>query len=195
MRAVAAGTLEEVHNLALQLRPSVLDDLGLAAALERYVADCQGRYRLNIDLAVRDLAEQRLPAEVETALYRIVQEALTNVARHAQARTASILVERREDDVRAIIEDDGQGFDPATAWKTGRRLGLYGIRERVELLGGKFTIESETGRGTSLFIEIPVRDLTPSTPPSPSTSSGQALEGKGAAIKNIAGGSGQKDTT
>jgi len=157
LRGVAGRTLDEVHNLALQLRPSVLDDLGLPAALERYVNDCTQRYNLQIDLAVHGFNEQRLPAEVETALYRIAQESLANVARHAQATTASILIERRNGSVRAIIEDDGRGFDPVTAGKAERRLGLYGIRERAELLGGTLTIESTPGHGSSLFVEIPVR--------------------------------------
>lgn len=156
LRGIAARTLDEVHELSLQLRPSVLDDLGLPAALERYVADCRRRYGLQIDLAMRGLSEQRLPAEVETALYRIVQEALTNVARHAQAATASVLLEQHNGMVRAIVEDDGRGFDPATAGKAEQRLGLYGIRERAVLLGGRLTIESEPGRGASLFVEIPL---------------------------------------
>lgn len=158
LRGVAANTLDEVHNIALQLRPSVLDDLGLPAALERYVADCQRRYPLHIDLAMRGLSGCRLPAEVETALYRIVQEGLTNVARHAQASTASVMLEWRDSTVRAIVEDDGLGFDPEAAGKAEERLGLYGIRERAELLGGRLTIESEPGRGASLFVEIPVSD-------------------------------------
>jgi signal transduction histidine kinase len=153
LRNVAAQTLDEVHNLAVQLRPSVLDDVGLPAALERCVNDYQRRYHLIIDLAVRGLESARLPAEVETALYRIVQESLTNVARHAQAQTASVMIERRDGIVRAIIEDDGCGFKMCAVHN---RLGLYGIRERAELLGGKLTIESEEGKGTSLFVEIPV---------------------------------------
>jgi signal transduction histidine kinase len=157
LRGVASHTLDEVHNLALQLRPSVLDDLGLPAALERHVADCQRRYSLHIDLAVHGFTEERLPPEVETALYRIVQEGLTNVARHAQATTASVLVERRNGVVRAILEDDGRGFDPESAGQAERRLGLYGIRERAELLGGALTIESEPGHGASLFVEIPLK--------------------------------------
>jgi signal transduction histidine kinase len=156
LRTVAANTLDEVHGLALQLRPSVLDDLGLPAALERYLGDCRLRYHLHIDLALQSLDGERLPVAVETALYRIVQEALTNVARHAGAQTASVLLERRDRAVRAIIEDDGCGFDPATAGQAEQRLGLYGIRERAELLGGKLTIESTPGHGTSLFVEIPV---------------------------------------
>jgi signal transduction histidine kinase len=168
LRGVAAHTLDEVHNLALQLRPSVLDDLGLPAALERYVADCQRRYPLHIDLAMRGLSGCRLPAEVETALYRIVQEGLTNVARHAQASTASVMIERRDGAVRAIVEDDGRGFDPEAAGKAEQRLGLYGIRERAELLGGRLTIESEPGRGASLFVEIPISDtLDPGAKASP----------------------------
>jgi signal transduction histidine kinase len=156
LRVVAADTLEEVHTLALQLRPSVLDDLGLPAALERHVTDCQRLHSLHIDLALKGLNDQRLPPAVETALYRIVQEALTNVIRHAQAETASIFIERHNHAVRAIIEDDGQGFDPAQVSSSDGHLGLYGIRERAELLGGRLTIESEPGHGTSLFIEIPL---------------------------------------
>lgn len=154
LRAVAAQTLEEVHALAWQLRPSVLDDLGLAAALERYVSECRRRYGLEIDLAAQGL-DARLPHEVETALYRIVQEGLTNVARHAHATTASVIVERRNGAVRAIIEDNGCGFDSAAGLAEGR-LGLYGIRERAELLGGALTVESAPGQGASLFVEIPV---------------------------------------
>lgn len=156
LRIIAGHTLEEVHALAIQLRPSVLDDLGLPAALERHIADCRRRYSLGIDLAIQGLDGHRLPPQVETALYRIVQEGLTNVARHAQATTASIFIERRDHVVRAIIEDDGQGFDPDTVNKTDGHLGLYSIRERAELLGGKLIIESETGKGASLFIEVPV---------------------------------------
>ncbi|MEW5988245.1 MAG: histidine kinase [Chloroflexota bacterium] len=156
LRGVAAEALRDVHDLARQLRPSVLDDLGLPAALERYAADWQRRHALTVDLAMRGLKEERLPMEVETALYRIVQEALTNVARHAQATTASVLVERHDGVVRAIIEDDGRGFDPPVAGQTEQRLGLYGIRERAELLGGTLTIESEAGLGSSLFVEIPL---------------------------------------
>lgn len=156
LRDIAAQTLDEVHTLALQLRPSILDDMGLAAALERHVADCRNRYPIRIDLAMRGLNGKRLPPEVETALYRIAQEALNNIARHAQAQTASVLLEREDDSVRAVIEDDGVGFDPTAAARTDGRLGLYGMRERAELLGGRLTIESAAGQGTSLFVEIPV---------------------------------------
>lgn len=164
LREVAARTLDEVHQLALQLRPSVLDDLGLAAAIERYVADCRRHSGLEIDLAMRGLDGPRLPAEVETALYRIVQESITNVIRHAEARTASIMIERHggiAPGVRLVVEDDGKGFNPETAGRAGQRLGLYGMHERAQLLGGSVTLESQPGAGSSVFVMIPLADKVP----------------------------------
>ncbi len=154
MRQVASKTLDEVHDLSMRLRPRVLDDLGLAAALERLVSEWQARYKIPVDVAIQ--LSERLPGDMETAIYRIVQETLTNIARHAQAHSASILVERRGDIVRAIIEDDGVGFDVNTNHGE-RHLGLLGMRERAELLDGTLTVESASERGTSIFIEIPVQ--------------------------------------
>jgi signal transduction histidine kinase len=154
IRELVAQTLDEVHNLSVELRPSVLDDLGLEAALSRYVQDYQSRYPLEMDLVVIGL-EERLPPAVETAVYRIVQEGLTNIARHSQAKTASILIEQRNGRLRAIIEDDGVGFTQQIAVQNGR-LGLYGMRERAELLNGTLTIESAPGQGTSIFVEVPL---------------------------------------
>jgi signal transduction histidine kinase len=154
LRSVAAQTLDEVHNLAMQLRPRVLDDMGLPAALDRLTAEWQARYRIPIDLAVT-IGDLRLPPAIDTALYRIIQEALTNTARHAAAQSVSILIERRNQEVVAVIEDDGQGFE--AAYPTGVfHLGLSGMRERAELLGGQLTIESSPGKGTSIFVEIPI---------------------------------------
>lgn len=155
LREVATRTLDEVHNLAMQLRPRVLDDLGLSAALERLTFEWQARYKILVDLAVT-LGDIRLPQSVETALYRIIQETLTNVARHARAQSVSILVERRNGSVITVIEDDGQGFEVNTP--SGEyHLGLLGMRERAELLGGRLTIESSPGHGTSIFVEIPAK--------------------------------------
>lgn len=154
IRAIVNHTLDEVHALAWQLRPSVLDDLGLVAALQRYIDDYQKLHRLQVDFITRGIAED-LPAEVKTSLYRMVQEGLTNIARHARATNASVLLEQRSKSIRAIIEDNGIGFDMQRRAFTPNSLGLQGIRERAELLGGKLTIESEPGHGTSLFIEIP----------------------------------------
>lgn len=157
LREIVGAILSEVHRLAWELRPSVLDDMGLAAALDRYVSDYRERHRIAADVITHGLEGQRLPPEVETTIYRIVQEALTNVVRHAQAANVSVMIDRRERKVLVVIEDDGVGFDPERAADGRRqRLGLYGMRERAELLGGKFTVESQPGRGTTLFVELPV---------------------------------------
>ncbi|MFQ5436351.1 MAG: sensor histidine kinase, partial [Anaerolineae bacterium] len=155
LRQLVGQTLADVHNLSVELRPSALDDLGLAAALERYVQDCHCRYELDVDLVAVGLGKERLPASVETAFYRIIQEGLTNIARHANATCVSILIERRDGRVRAIIEDDGDGFDVSHSLQAGR-LGLHGMRERAELLNGTLVIESNPGQGSSIFVEAPV---------------------------------------
>ncbi len=153
LRTIAGQVLDDVHNIAFQMRPTALDDLGLPAAIERLVHEWQKCYQIPADSVVH-LGSQRLPENIETALYRIVQEALTNVARHAGARSVSVLVERRANEVVAVVEDDGKGLDFADLTKG--RLGVAGMRERAELLGGKMTIESTPKAGTSLFIQIPV---------------------------------------
>src|SRR5690606_31106548 len=101
--------------------------------------------------------DERLPVAVETAVYRIVQEALTNIARYAQAESASVIIDRRGDRLRVIVEDDGVGFDPDEVRARGKSLGLQGIRERASLFGGTLAIESQPGQGASLFIEIPLK--------------------------------------
>jgi len=106
---------------------------------------------------------ERLPSDLETAIYRIAQEALTNTGRHAQAHAVSILVERRGAVVQAIVEDDGIGFDYSASCGE-RQLGLLGMRERAELLNGTLTIESAPGHGTSIFIEIPLREQKAAPP-------------------------------
>ena len=156
LRQIAAQTLEEVHHLAMQLRPRILDDLGLSAALERLVFEWQSRLQIPIDLMITPSA-QRLPPAIETALYRIIQEALTNIARHASARSASILVERRKNHVITVIEDNGVGFDPQN-YPNDHRIGILGMQERAKQLGGRLTIESDRGQGTSIFVEIPLSD-------------------------------------
>jgi signal transduction histidine kinase len=159
VRMLVAQTLENVHNLAVALRPSVLDDLGLAAALERYVQEYKARYGLEVDLVLLGFGlEERLPPMLETAVYRIIQESLTNVARHAHAQTVSVLLEKRHGRVRVIIEDDGQGFDEQLATHNGR-LGLHGMRERATLLNGSFTLESTPNHGTTIFVELPLGEV------------------------------------
>jgi signal transduction histidine kinase len=154
LRGVASETLDEVHEISTRLRPRILDDLGLAAALERLTHEWLARYKVPLDLLIH-IGDERLPGEIETAIYRIVQESLTNVARYSKASSVSVLVERRGHDVIALVEDDGQGFDAAQNIGD-RHLGLVGMRERAELLGGKLTIESEPGRGVGIHVQIPL---------------------------------------
>jgi len=165
LRETAAQVMKEVHDLALELRPSVLDDLGLLAALRHLNKGYQDRFHIPVDLQVLGLGDERLPPEVETALYRIVQEALTNIAKHAHAENVSIVLEKREPFVRLIIEDDGQGFDVNSVLGSRRgnkptdgKLGLYGMRERAALLGGTLTIESTADVGTTIFVTAPLNN-------------------------------------
>ena len=172
LRALTAKTLDAVHDLSLQLRPSVLDDLGLVPALERLVTEFGRTHGIPVALETNLRTGGRLPPAMETTLYRIGQEALTNVARHASASLASLVLERRAGVVTLILEDDGQGFDvanPLTGGRDGRSLGIFGMRERATLLGGTLTIESTPGAGTTVFVEIPLpteRTDDP-TPPNP----------------------------
>jgi signal transduction histidine kinase len=139
--------------LAVQLRPKALDDFGLVPALERLVQTFSETSGIQVDLESQ-LGEERLPNEVETTLYRIVQEALTNVVKHAEATRVSILLVRRNGSATAVIEDDGRGFDPASPAPDS--LGLEGMRERAELHDGRLTIEASPGSGTTLVVEVPL---------------------------------------
>lgn len=157
LRELTAQTLEEVRRLALDLRPSALDDLGLVPALEWYIAEFARNAKIQVYFETHDLDDIRLPHEMEIVLYRIVQETLTNVARHSQAARVWVQLEREDSTVRVSIEDDGQGFDvEETLQSQEHSLGLLGMRERVELIGGSFHLESAPGSGTRLRIEAPL---------------------------------------
>jgi signal transduction histidine kinase len=152
LRELVVSTLRDVRGLAVELRPAALDDFGLTAALER-LADTF-RERAGVEVAVETrLGDARLDPSLETTLYRIVQEALTNVLKHAEARRVSISLVRKDAAISAVVEDDGRGFDPAATRREA--LGLAGMRERVGLLGGRITIESAPGAGTTLAVEVP----------------------------------------
>jgi signal transduction histidine kinase len=152
LRELVVATLQDVRRLAVELRPNALDDFGLVPALERLVETFSESTGTKVELEAR-LHAERLPAELETTLYRIVQEALTNIVKHAEATAASILLVRRDGTVTTVIEDDGKGFDTNAVREEG--LGLVGIRERVALLDGRVTMESSPS-GTTLAIEVPV---------------------------------------
>ena len=153
VRELVVTTLQSVRRLAVELRPSALDDFGLVPALERLVDTFREQSRLRVDLE-SNLGDERLPSDIETTIYRIVQEALSNVVKHAEATQVSILLTRKKAAVAAMVEDDGRGFDPAGVGDDG--LGLVGMRERVSLLGGRLRIESSSGSGATLVAEIPV---------------------------------------
>ena len=153
VRKLVVATLHDVRRLAVELRPKVLDDFGLVPALERLTE----AFGTQTGIGVRfesGLSAERLPAEMETALYRIVQESLTNIVKHSHARNVSVVLIRKPGAVAAVIEDDGQGFDPASVRDGG--FGLDGMRERVGLLDGRFQIESVAGAGATLVAEVPL---------------------------------------
>jgi len=152
LRELVVATLQDVRRLAVELRPSALDDFGLVSALENLVSTFGEQTGIEIDFGAA-LGDERLPSEVETALYRIVQESLTNVVKHAQARHVSIALTKAEGSVKAVVEDDGQGFDPERA---DGGFGLVGMQERLALLGGRLRVESSPESGTTIAAEVPL---------------------------------------
>lgn len=153
-------TLKQVREMSLNLRPPMLDDLGLVPTLRWYVKQFSRRGGVETELKVVGL-DQRLQPDLETALFRIIQEALTNVARHAQATSVRLSLLQTEKLICAEVKDDGQGFDVnlLNHQSPGQGAGLFGIRERVALQGGEFYISSQPGQGTRLSIEIPLDRL------------------------------------
>lgn len=147
--------MDGLHRLSRNLRPASLDRLGLVAALRQHIQSFEQQNRIDVDFMPVHFDNGRLPDQIETAVYRVVQEALTNVARHATASHVGVVVKRKGQRVLAIVEDDGRGFDLNQARERGR-LGLLGMRERAECLGGRLEVESAIGRGTTIFLDIPV---------------------------------------
>jgi len=154
IEVIAQRLDKDVDTLVWELRPTALDDLGLRAALANYVQDWSNRAGIPATLHTSGLLDDRLAADAETALYRIAQEALTNVAKHARARNVEILLERRVDHVLLIIEDDGVGFDPAAAGTAAQGFGLLGMQERAGLVGAMLEIESSPGEGTTVLVRM-----------------------------------------
>jgi signal transduction histidine kinase len=153
VRELVVATLQDVRQLAVDLRPKVLDDFGLVAALERLTETFGAQTGIRVRFE-SGLGEERLPFEVETALYRIVQESLTNIVKHALAENVSIVLARKPGAVVAVIEDDGRGFDPDDIRDGG--FGVQGMRERVGLFDGRLQIESSEESGTTLVAEVPL---------------------------------------
>jgi signal transduction histidine kinase len=154
------AVIDGLHRLAADLRPASLDHLGLEAALRQFSKSAASKFGLAVHFKARGFTEERLPPHLETALYRVVQEAMTNVARHARSTRVDLLVERRDGDVMVMIEDDGVGFDPLQS-KGREHFGLLGMKERAEDLGGTLTVESALGAGTTIVVEVPIADSHP----------------------------------
>jgi signal transduction histidine kinase len=150
---LAQASSRDVRRLVYDLRPVALDELGLVPALRQHLARCESEHGLAVEFVVDEGG--RLPAPVETALFRLVQEAVNNVSRHARAQHLTVTLARRADHVELRVADDGLGFD-LQAPRTGRHVGLWSMRERVEQLGGRFEVHSAPGQGTALRAWVPL---------------------------------------
>ena len=155
VKTLAVRTLEEVHRLILDLRPAVLDDLGLSSALRWYAERCLTSRGIAVRCEIAEMG-RRLPTEIEVALFRMAQEVMNNIARHAEAESVLIQMEQSGRELRIEIEDDGKGFAPGTAPTDRPHYGLLGLQERADLLGGKLTVDSAPGRGTRIEIVVPL---------------------------------------
>lgn len=158
-KEIAQRTLDETRRLMFDLRPSVLDDLGLVPALRWFVNQRVVPRGLQVEFQAAGL-DGRLPEELETALFRIVQEAVTNTVKHAQAKRVSVTLVREPERIRAEVQDDGRGFHPVHLVSKDdkeRGLGLFGMQERAALVGGAVQIESAPGRGTTVRVTVPDR--------------------------------------
>ncbi len=150
----------EVHDIALSLRPTALDDLGLAPVIENYAEEWSERNHIPVDYQAANVPENLLSMESRITVYRMIQEALNNVAKHAHAQQVSLILEKIPEFLTVIVEDDGCGFDVETILNQNSskgRLGLLGMRERAELIGGTLSIESDPGNGTTVFLRVPLQ--------------------------------------
>ncbi len=157
LKATANKIQDNLHKLAVNLRPASLDHLGLVMTLRQFIAEFNRQYGIPVDFEAVGMEGKRLPIEVETAFFRIVQESLTNVVLHAQAGRVDVLLNQHNHHVVMIVEDDGIGFLPGSPGLEDH-LGLFGMRERIEMLGGSFVIESSPGKGTTVKAEVPCND-------------------------------------
>lgn len=161
LREVAANAVDETRRIARGLRPSVLDDLGLEEALRQYLRDYTVSYGIAADLQVGRPTTARLPGMVETVLYRIIQEAMTNTAKHSGARHVSVVLDHGASMVDAVVEDDGCGFQIQNEQLDGSAgLGIQGMYERARLLGGRVDIETSLGRGAAVYVHLPLKEAS-----------------------------------
>jgi len=159
LQEITTGMAEEMHNLVRELRPTALDDLGLQTAMSNYVDEWNRRTGITIDFHANGFLNERLSNQLESSIYRIVQESLNNIIKHAKAQNVSIILEKRDTRILLIIEDDGLGFDSDALLRIparNRGVGLLGMKERIALVGGSFNIESTPGVGTTVLVHIPI---------------------------------------
>lgn len=159
MRELVSRTLDEVRNMAVELRPGLLDRVGLIPVLEEYLDEYPAKFGIEADFEAIEFDHERLTPDREITIYRIVQEALTNVTKHSGATRVSVQLQVRGDMVVVVIDDNGKGFDVAQVTKSTveeRKLGLHGMEERAALINGTLTIESAPGAGTTIFVRVPL---------------------------------------
>jgi PAS domain S-box-containing protein len=157
LREITAQAIDEVGRLARGLHPTVLDDHGLGVALSRYAAEYTKTHKIAVDLTLNGLDSSALPSRVQIALYRILQEALTNVARHSGARAVSIRFARMPNEIEVAVIDDGCGFDAKAVAVSSHRLGIQSMRERAAMLGGTVSFISQR-KGTKILVQVPLAD-------------------------------------
>jgi signal transduction histidine kinase len=157
LKKTANNLQENLHKLAVDLRPASLDHLGLVKAIQQHIDEFSRQYKIRVEFEAVNMDKVRLPIEAETALFRIVQEALTNIGLHARATQVDVLISKNDNHVVTIIDDNGVGFSfPSIT--ADQHLGLFGMRERIEMLSGEFTVESTAGKGTTVKAEVPYDD-------------------------------------
>ena len=159
LQELATQTARDLNRVAVELRPAALDDLGLVKAIRALTETWSTRYGIDVDFEAGQYQPAGISSEIETILYRIIQEALNNVAKHSGATRVALVLRHTADHVHAIIEDDGRGFDARVASQSGNgsgRLGLLGIQERLGMVGGNFKVESAPERGATLLVRIPI---------------------------------------
>jgi two-component system sensor kinase len=157
VRRLAMDGVHAVRSMAWGLRPAGLEHFGLVGSVEQYVEDCEQRSGIRIQVTTDGDAWSTLPADLAIGLFRIIQEALTNISRHSGATEASVLLVASEEVLRAVIEDNGSGFALDGFDEATPSLGIMGMRERARLLGGRLTLESEPGLGTTVLVEVPIQ--------------------------------------
>ena len=159
LQELATQTARDLNRVAVELRPAALDDLGLVKAIRALTESWSTRYGIDVDFEAGEYQPASISSEIETILYRIIQEALNNVAKHSGATRVALVLRRTADQVQAIVEDDGRGFDARVASQSGNgsnRLGLLGIQERLSTVGGSCKVESAPERGATLLVRIPI---------------------------------------